>query len=130
MQKAQNKSIRLIDTKSKLDYIYKKYNILNIHELISLENTKFGYKAINNLLPQKVKDLLHLDQFDGNLVKNNPYQTRNKKIPNYHRAKTQAYNNSFLCKGLIRLGNLNHDLKNKNSLKNFICAFKKSFNNP
>ena len=79
MQKAQNKSIRLIDKKSKLDHIYKKYNILNIHELISLENAKFGYKAINNLLPQKVKDCLHLDQFGGNLVKTTHIKQEIKK---------------------------------------------------
>ena len=49
--KAQNKCVKLIDPAIELSMIYKKYRILKLAKMIQLQEIKFGFKQINQLLP-------------------------------------------------------------------------------
>ena len=68
--------------------------------MIKLENYKFGYKLNNNLLKSKTKKLCYLDSESHSLMKNHPYSTRNKTIPNLPKKMNKAYRAIYLCAGL------------------------------
>ena len=76
---------------------YKSLKILKIREIIKLEKRKFGFKYIKQLLPQKIIEIVNDDQFKRPLIKQHNYRTRNKKLPNKPKARTSAYQKSFLC---------------------------------
>ena len=51
IQKLQDKAVRLIDNNNDIKAIYSKHKILNLRRLIIVEQQKFAYRLINNLLP-------------------------------------------------------------------------------
>ena len=94
IQKLQNKCKYLI-------YGNRNYNgeILRIVDLIKLENLKFGFKFINDLLPERIKQCVASDAVGKSLVKLHCYNTRNKTTPNLSLCNSNKYLNSILCKG-------------------------------
>ena len=92
--------------------------------MIELENMKFGYKLINNLLPGRTSEICKYDQNNNTLVKEHNYSTRNKKVPNLPKNMNKTYRDSFLCKGPQSLLALPVETKNKGSLLSFVRACK------
>ena len=77
----------------------KELGILTIESMIKLENMKFGYKLINQMLPKKISEICYLDSRQQLLVKSHHYSTRNERAPNLARNMNKLYRESFLCKG-------------------------------
>ena len=75
----QNKCMRMITPKQKVQTTYKDLNLLELTELIKLENKKLGYKIYNNLLPALMLNIIKSDAQSKTLSKKHKYNTRNKK---------------------------------------------------
>ena len=103
--------------------------ILSIDNMISLENMKFGYKLINNLLPERTSEICKTDHTNNSLEKVHAYSTRNKKVPNLPRNMNKTYRDSFLCRGLQSLLALPVETRNKMSLTSFVKTCKQSLIN-
>ena len=126
LSKIQNKCVKLIDPRLDLNTVYSKHKILKIDELIKLEEIKFGYKQINNILPNKLQSIVDHDSKGLSLMKKHSYNTRNKKIPNCPRILNHKYRNSFLNKGIVSFSNLSYQLKDKKTLGSVVSGFKKA----
>ena len=66
-----------------LKLIHKNWNrstlqILSVHDLLKLENAKFGYKLANGLLPSAIVNCTETDSYGKSLVKRHVYNTRKK----------------------------------------------------
>ena len=94
--------------------------LLSIDNMISLENMKFGYKLINNLLPLRTSEICKTDHSRKSLEKAHVYCTRNKNVPNLPQNMNKTYRESFLCRGPQSLLALNVETKNKASLASFV----------
>ena len=79
LQKLQNKSIRIVAKKDKVNValFHKELGILSVRELIKVENLKFGYKYEKKLLPAPLVTSLELDHTEKNLTQKHKYATRN-----------------------------------------------------
>ena len=100
-------------------------NILNLASMITLENCKFGYRLINNLLPLNVSHCALTDHKGCSLVKKHSYRTRNKKVPNQPKVQCQKYNRSIFCTGYREFVHLNTDIKESKMLSTFVKLCKK-----
>ena len=100
LQRTQNKCTRLIDTGHNMAEIRKKYNILSINELTKLENYKIWYREQGNCLPKNLLKQMREDHQRQTIRKKHGYDTRNKRQMNLPTARSKAYRNSFLFKGL------------------------------
>ena len=118
LQNIQNKCVLEIKT-GELNSIYKSLRILRVKEIIDLEQKKFGYKFINDLLPIRVKTVVSDDQNKNTLVKKHNYNTRHKKIPNKPKARTKSYQNSFLCTWSNPYMSLSVETKQSTNIKLF-----------
>ena len=98
--------------------------LLSIDNMISLENMKFGYKLINNLLPTRTSEICKTDHTRKSLEKGHAYGTRNKNVPNLPRNMNKTYRDSFLCRGPQSLLALTVETKNKLSLTSFVKSCK------
>ena len=68
LQRTQNKCVRLIDTGHDMAEIRKKYNILNINELTTLENYKIWYREQENCLPENLLKQMREDHLRQTVV--------------------------------------------------------------
>ena len=87
--------MQLLDENKSLHLIYKDGRILRIKEIIKLENIKFGYRKINNLLPVTISRSLSMDAKNRDLTKKHKYSTRLKSIPNLPNCQKKGYLDSF-----------------------------------
>ena len=101
-----------------------KEGLLSIDNMITLENMKFGYKLVNNLLPIRTSEICKTDHTNKSLEKAHAYSTRNKNVPNLPRNMNKTYRDSFLCKGPQSLLALKVETKNKLSLTSFVRSCK------
>ena len=76
VQKLQNICVELINGEKATSTNLKNLRILNIKDLLKLENCKFGYKLLHNLLPLRVNDLAKYDHSGKSLIKDHGYCTR------------------------------------------------------
>ena len=74
--------------------------VLDLNNLIMLENYKFGFKLVNNLLPEKILECVKTDQRGIYLTKKHRYSTRLKSILNLPKSTTLKYSKSIFCNGL------------------------------
>ena len=100
LQKTQNKCARLIDTRHNVAEIRRNYNILSINELTKLENYKLWYQEQGNCLPKNLLKQMRVDHKRQPIRKKHSYDTCNKRQMNLPMARSKAYCNSFLFKGL------------------------------
>ena len=101
------------------------YGILRIHDLIDLENVKFGFKFVNDLLLKSINKCIKKDSYGKDLLKTHCYNTRNKSVPNLPRSMSTKYLNSVLCQGPKTFSELPTCLKNSRSLYSFCRNYKK-----
>ena len=96
IQTVQNNCLRCIEPKMGLIEVHRKHKILKVEDLIKLEQYKLGYKACNNLLPQKLISCLFTDSKDRTLRKTHTYNTRRKEIPNVPVMSSTKYRTSYM----------------------------------
>ena len=100
-------------------------NILHLPSMITLENCKFGYRLINNLLLLNVSHCALTDHKGHSLVKKHSYLTRNKKVPNQPKVQCHKYNSSIFCTGYREFVRLSTDIKESKLFSTFIKSCKK-----
>ena len=81
---------------------------------------KFGYKLVNQMLPQKITETCFVDSKQHALIKSHHYSTRNKSLSNLPKNMNKLYRESFLCKGPQSWLTLSVETREKYSLKTFI----------
>ena len=124
LQKLQNKCVQLLDENKSLHLIYKDGRILRIKEIIKLENIKFGYRKLNNLLPVTISRSLSMDAKKRDLTKKHKYSTRLKFIPNLPNCQTKGYLDSFLCQWIKDIAQVQPLLLQSSNIKLFTKQMK------
>ena len=119
LQKTQNKCARLIDTRHNVAEIRRNY-ILSINELTKLENYKLWYREQGNCLPKNLLKQMRVDHKRQPIRKKHSYDTRNKRQMNLPMARSKAYCNSFLFKGLRDFQLLPNEIKSEQGELKFI----------
>ena len=125
LQKLQNKCVNLITGQGASMNKYASLQILRINDLIKLENCKFGYKLLNNILPERIVLLSQCDQFGNDLRKKHRYSTRQKKLLNKAKAQNKLYKSSIIYIGTECLNLLKWETRNKPNLQLFIESCKR-----
>ena len=87
--------------------------------MIKIEQLKFAYRLINNILPMNLSKLVKTDHKGSDLCKTHNYQTRFKVEPNLPLTKSSNYQNSFLHQNIKAFSTLPTNVKHKTSLKSF-----------
>ena len=126
LQKMQTKCLQLVQGSQTKSNPNRDLGILTIDEMISLENMKFGYKLVHQMLPQKIAEICYVDSKDQSLSKSHQYSTRNKSVPNLPRNMNKLYRESFLCKGPQSWLTLSVETREKYNLKTFIKKCKEN----
>ena len=76
--KIQNRCVSQISPASCITDIYRTYQLLNLHQIIRIEQSKLGFKLCNNMLPPQVRKEMLTDQNSKSIVKTHDYETRTK----------------------------------------------------
>ena len=113
LQKTQNKCARLIDTRHNVAEIRRNYNILSINESTKLENYKLWYREQINCLPKNLLKQMRVDHKRQPIRQKHGYDTCNKRQMNLPMARSKAYCNSFLFKGLQDFQLLPNEIKSE-----------------
>ena len=129
VQKLQNICVELINGEKATSTNLKNLRILNIKDLLKLENCKFGYKLLHNLLPSRVNDLAKHDHSGKSLIKDHGYCTRQKSLLNKPQARKKVYRNCIIYKGTETLETLKVEIQQKSSLQSFTNSCKKEIFN-
>ena len=125
LQKLQNESVALINSRKADLNNCKKLKILKLDQLLSLENCKFGYKLLHHDLLECIGELVCSDQTGRSLQKIHKY-TRNRNLLNKPLAKNKHYKNCIIYKGTSLLEpNLKAETKDRPCLQSFTNACKK-----
>ena len=125
LQKLQDHATQLLDRSKKLERIYRDNKIPDLQKMIKIEQLKFAYRLINNILPVNLSKLVKTDHKGTDLCKTHNYQTRLKAEPNLPRTKSSNYQNSFLHQNIKVFSTLPVKVKHKTSLKSFTHAIKR-----
>ena len=124
---AQRAAVKLIDSKTSIDEVFKQYKILKFTDMIHLEQCKMGYKLCHNLLPDKLKSNMTKDHNCQSIVKGHKYPTRSKTTPNLPRVYSSKYRSSFLYHSIREYGALDNSLKTSNNLCLFVKNCKQGY---
>ena len=124
LQKLQNKCVNLITGQGATMNKFASLKILKIHDLIQLENCKFGYKLLHNQLPEHIIELSQSDQSGKNLQKTHKYDTRHKKLLNKPKAQNRLYRSCVVYIGTESLNAVKLETRNKPNLQLFVDAYK------
>ena len=114
--KQQKKAVRIIHSakfNAHASPLFKKYEILTINDLISLELGKFMFSYVHGDLPRPLLSL-----FESN-SEFHSYNTRGKHFASTPKFKNGLTGKSYLVKGPSIWTSLAYDLKNSTSIKNF-----------
>ena len=123
LQKLQDQATQLLDRSKKVQYRDNK--IPDLQKMIKIEQLKFAYRLINNILPVKLSKLVKTDCKGSDLCKTHNYHTRFKAEPNLPLTKSSNYQNSFLHQNIKVFSTLPTEVKHKTSLKSFTRAIKR-----
>ena len=124
LQKLQDNAIHLLDHFKDVESIYLDYKIPSLGKLIRIEQQKFAYRLIKDLLPVNLSNLVKTDHKGINLCKTHNYSTRFKAEINLPATKSSLYHSSFLHQSIKMFSTLPTEIKNKTSLKVFARAIK------
>ena len=125
LQKLQNQAIQLLHQSKTVQSIYRDNKIPDLQKMIKIEQLRFAYRLINNILPLNLSKLVKTDHKGSNLCKTHNYLTRFKAEPNLPLTKSSHYQSSFLHQSIKVFSTLPTDVKHKTSLKSFTCAIKR-----
>ena len=124
LQKLQDKAMHLLDQLKDTNSIYIDYKIPNLEKLIRIEQLKFAYQMIKDLLPVNLAKLVRTDHKGSTLLKTHKYSTRFKTEPNLPATKSSQYHSSFLHQSIKVFSTLPTHMKNTTNLKAFVRAIK------
>ena len=124
LQKLQDQAIQLLHQSKTVYAIYRDNKIPDLQKMIKIEQLRFAYRLINNILPANLSKLVKTDHKGSNLCKTHNYRTRFKAEPNLPLTKSSHYKSSFLHQNIKVFSTLPTDVKHKTSLKTFTCAIK------
>ena len=94
LQKLQDKAMHLLDQLKDTNSIYLDYKIPNLEKLIRIEQQKFAYRLIKDLLPVNLAKLVRTDHKESTLLKTHKYSTRFKTEPNLPATRDLAFAHS------------------------------------
>ena len=97
----------------------KDLKVLTIDQLLVLELCKISKRFLDHELPEPIMRNMNTNATRDSLVKNHPYGTRYKHIPNVPKANTAHYQKSYLVKSWQELSKLPIYLKEIKNLKLF-----------
>ena len=129
LQKIQNKCIHHILPITDTNLAFHKLGILKIKDMLTLANLKFGYKLTHNLLPSNIRTICLEDSNKQKLLPQHKYNTRTRSIPNFPKATTKLYKNSFLYKGPRSVLSVETEVQNASTLGTFIGKCKQTLLN-
>ena len=122
----QKKAIRIIN-KTRYNHptntLFKKSNILQLEDLVSLYHYELMYKFTHNILPSGI-----VSHFTQN-SEIHPYATRQMTHPHINKHSSAIYNRSFLNKSPQMYQSLHSSYKTKPTLASFKRSVKKKFVN-
>ena len=124
LQKLQDKAVNLLNQSKDINSIYLDYKIPNLEKLIRIEQLKFAYRLINDLLPLNLSRLVRTDHKGSTLLKTHNYSTRFKTEPNLPATKSSHYHSSFLHQSIKVFSAVPSDIKNTTNLKAFVRVIK------
>ena len=124
LQKLQDKAMHLLGQSKDTNSIYLDYKIPNLGKLIRIEQLKFAYRMINDVLPVNLAKLVRTDHKGSTLLKTHKYSTRFKTEPNLPATKSSQYHSSFLHQSIKVFSTLPTHMKNMTNLKAFVRAIK------
>ena len=127
IQRLQNKCIKKINTREKqVQEIYKKYKLLRVKDILTLENCKLVHRVKHQEIPLQIENLFKTNQQGKSLMKLHNYNTRQKNLPNMARSHCKEYSTSYLCSSIREYQKLNYDLTKIESQKQFKLLLKKT----
>ena len=129
LQKIQNKCIHHILPITDTNLAFHKLGILKIKDMLTLANLKFGYKLTHNLLPSNIRTICLEDSNKQKLIPQHKYNTRTRSIPNFPKATTKLYKNSFLYKGPRSVLSVETEVQKASTLGTFIGKCKQTLLN-
>ena len=97
LQKLQNKAFVMIFNIAPTSRNYHEKKILQLKDQIKLENYRLVFDCLHDSTPLKIKEALLTDSNMKSLSKKHNYNTRKQSLPTHPKAKSNIYNNSFLC---------------------------------
>ena len=106
LQRIQTECLQLVAPLNKRGNLNKYLGILPIHDMIMLENYKFGYKLVNKILPTKTQQLCYLDNKNESLKKKYHYNTHNKRIAKFTQMHEQGLQKQFSLYWSTKLPNI------------------------
>ena len=118
LQKMQDLAVKLINSTMNVKIIYSNHKIAKLKRILVLEQQKFAYHLINNLLPANLSTLAKTDHKGITLCKTHNYNTRTKAEPNLPSTKSHHYQNSFLHQSVKAFSTLPLEVKQK---KHSLC---------
>ena len=124
IQKMQDTAVKLIDNNKDIEATYSKHGILKLKRVLTVEQQKFAYRLINNLLPVNLSKLAKSNHKGTTLHKTHAYNMRSKTEPNLPPTKSHHYHNSFLHQSIKAFGTLPLEIKNKTNLFVFSRSIK------
>ena len=124
LQKLQDIAMHLLDQLKDTNSIYLDYKIPNLEKLIRIEQQKFAYRLIKDLLPVNLAKLVRTDHKGPTPLKTHKYSTRFKTEPNLPATKSSQYHSSFLHQSIKVFSTLPTHMKNTTNLKAFVRAIK------
>ena len=113
LQKLQDQATQLLDRSKKVQSIYWDNKIPDLQKMIKIEQLKFAFRLINNILPVNLSKLVKTDHKGSNLCKTHNYHTRFKAEPNLPLTKSSNYQNSFLHQNIKVFSTLPTDINIK-----------------
>lgn len=119
---SQKKAIRVIGRakyNAHCQPIFKKFQILNIDDLIELELAKFAYNLTKKELPPPLQAHFQTNE-------HHDHNTRHKHYPQIAKHKSAMYNKSFLCKSPSIWESLPQTIRDGYTIHSFSRRFKKN----
>ena len=103
--------------------------ILTVEDQVTLELCKLWHKRLLGLLPSNLELTMTTDHCNRSLKKTHLYNTRQKNLQNRPRSTQHQYHESFLVRGNPVYSQLNKDLQDCRTMKQFNNSLKKTLLN-
>ena len=120
LQAMQDKCVTLISHSS-----YKSMKLLKVCDIVKLENYKFAYKIMHNMLPDKVIKAAMSDHKGNSLKKAHSYNTCQKNLLNTPAKAANKYIDSVLCKSVLDYQSLMVETLSIKTYSSFVNQCKK-----
>ena len=124
LQKLQDQAVQNLNSLKSAQSIYKEHKIPNLQQMIKIEQLKFAYRLVNNLLLVNLSKMVKTDHKGSDLSKTHNYHTRFKAELNLPLTKSSHYQNSFLHQSIKVFSTIPTHVKNKTTLKSFTRSIK------